>query len=108
MIRLLLPILLLAGCATTPPPTVSEPKSVPAQLPAPTPQAVPTAPTLKKETLAYLAKRGFKPISGRAINARASCSFHDEETGYRGQLQLAVRNAGVEQLEARIDVPKRG
>ncbi|MDP2196556.1 MAG: hypothetical protein Q8J72_11295 [Rhodocyclaceae bacterium] len=106
MIRLLLPILLLAGCATTPPPTASEPKSVPA--PAPTPQAVPTAPTLKKETLAYLAKRGFKPISGRAINARVSCSFHDEETGYRGQLQLAVRNAGVEQLEARIDVPKRG
>lgn len=98
---------LLAGCATTPPPAAPEPKSVPAQLPAPTPQAAPTAPTLKKETQAYLAKRGFKPISGRAINARARCSFRDE-TGYRGQLQLAVRNAGVEQLEARIDVPKRG
>lgn len=108
MIRLLLPILLLAGCATTPPPTAPESGPVSAQLPAPKPQAVPTAPTLSKGTQAYLAKRGFKPISGRAINAQVSCSFQDEETGYRGQLQLAVRNAGVEQLEARIDVPKRG
>ncbi|MFN6961339.1 MAG: hypothetical protein ACK4N6_03775 [Rhodocyclaceae bacterium] len=96
----------LAGCATAPP---SEP-SVTSQ-PAPAaakPQAAPQPPALKKETLAYLAKRGFKPISGRPLNARVACGFRDEETGYAGQLALAVSDARVERLEARVDIPKRG
>lgn len=94
----------LAGCAMVPPesPTPTAPPS-----PPPTPQAVPKTPPLKKETLAYLAKRGLKPISGRALNAQASCSFRDE-TGYTGRLDLVVREARVEQLEARVDVPNHG
>ena len=83
----------LAGCATAPPPA-----------PAP---ATPKTPELKKETLALLSRRGHKPITGQALNARTSCSFRDD-TGYAGRLDLAVREARVEQLEARIDVPKRG
>jgi hypothetical protein len=97
---------LLAGCATTPPPTAPAPSPTPSQ--APVPQATPKTPELKKETLALLAKRKLTPISGRALNARASCSFRDAETGYRGQLELAVTNAAVEQLNARVDVPNRG
>ncbi len=96
-------LVLLAGCATVPPPA-------PAPAPAPaTPkqQAAPKTPELKKETLALLARRGHKPIAGQALNARTSCSFRDD-TGYAGKLDLAVHEARVEQLEARIDVPKRG
>ena len=83
---------LLAGCVTPPPPTAPAPSPVPA------PQAVPKTPELKRETLAYLAKRNLTPITGRALNARASCSFRDDD-GYRGQLELVVRNATVEQLK---------
>jgi hypothetical protein len=96
---------LLAGCATPPP---SEPTTPTApSVPAPKPQVTPKTPELKKETLALLAKRGLKPITGQALNAKASCSFRDD-TGYAGRLDLAVRDARVEQLDARIDVPNRG
>lgn len=94
---------LLAGCATSPPPTTPTPTPTP----APAPQTTPKTPELKKETLALLAKRGHKPITGQALNARASCSFRDD-TGYAGRLELAVRDARVEQLDARVDVPNRG
>lgn len=96
---------LLAGCAT-PPPAESPVPTTPS-VPTPKPQVTPKAPELKKETLALLAKRGLKPIDGRALNARASCSFRDD-TGYAGRLDLAVREARVEQLDARVDVPNRG
>ncbi|MDP1653602.1 MAG: hypothetical protein Q8L56_12855 [Rhodocyclaceae bacterium] len=96
---------LLAGCATPPPPAAPAP--APAPSPVPTPQATPKTPELKKETLAYLAKRKLTPITGGALNARASCNFRDD-TGYRGQLELAVTNAAVERLDARVDVPNRG
>jgi hypothetical protein len=101
-------LVLLAGCATTPPP--ESPAPSPAAAPAsavPKSQAVPKTPELKKETVALLARRGHKPISGQALNARTSCSFRDD-TGYAGKLDLTVSEARVEQLEARIDVPKRG
>lgn len=93
---------LLAGCAT-PPPAVP----TPAPSPVPAPQSVPKTPELKKETLAYLAKRKLTPITGRTLNVRASCSFRDDD-GYRGQLELVVKNATVEQLDAHVDVPNRG
>ena len=102
-----LPLALLAGCATPPPPPVSAPPPAPTPVPAPSYPATPKTPELKKETLAYLAKRGHKPITGQPLNARASCSFRDD-TGYAGQLELAVKDAQVERLEARVDVPKRG
>lgn len=96
---------LLAGCAT-PPPTEPPAPAAPS-VPASKPQATPKPPELKKETLALLAKRGLKPIDGRALNAKASCSFRDD-TGYAGRLDLAVSDARVELLDARVDVPKRG
>ena len=99
---------LLAGCATPPAP-VSPPAPTPAPTPVPAPgyPATPKTPELKKETVALLAKRGLKPITGQALNARARCSFRDD-TGYSGKLDLAVRNARVEQLDASVDVPNRG
>lgn len=96
---------LLAGCAT-PPPSESPTAAVPYVLP-PKPQAAPKPPELKKETQALLAKRGLKQIDGRALNAQASCSFRDD-TGYAGRLDLSVKDARVELLDARVDVPKRG
>ena len=99
---------LLAGCATPPgaPPTEPTPQS-PAPGTATKPSASPAKPQLSKETLALLAKRKLSPINGGVQNAQASCSFRDDN-GYSGQLQLSVRAAQVEQLEARVDVPKRG
>ncbi len=99
VIPILVLLALLAGCAT-PPPATPTPTAAPSPVPAP--QSAPKTPELKKETLAYLAKRKLTPISGRALNARASCSFRDD-TGYRGQLELAVTNATVEQLVARVE-----
>lgn len=95
---------LLAGCVTSPPPTTPP---TPAAAPMQTPQTTPKTPELKKETLALLAKRGLKPISGRLLNVRVSCSFRDD-TGYAGRLALAVRDARVEQLDAQVDVPNHG
>lgn len=99
-------LLLLAGCAT-PPSVPPAPPPTPSPIPGPAPLSVPKSPELRKETLAYLAKRKLTPITGHALNARASCSFRDDN-GYRGQLELTVRNATVEQLDARVDVPKHG
>lgn len=96
---------LLGGCATPLPSPAPAP--APAPVPGPAPLSAPQTPALKKETLAYLAKRKLTPITGNALNASANCSFRDEN-GYRGQLELSVRNAAVEQLDARIDVPKHG
>jgi hypothetical protein len=105
-IRAALPLVLLAGCAISPPPmTPTTPAPAPTSVPAP--QTTPKTPELKKETLALLAKRGHKPITGQALNARASCSFRDDD-GYRGQLDLAVAEARVERLDAKVDVPNRG
>lgn len=98
---------LLVGCTAPAPTPVPTPPPAPTPMPAPSHPATPKTPELKKETLAYLARRGLKPHTGNALNARASCSFRDD-TGYAGQLELAVRDARVERLEARVDVPKRG
>ncbi len=96
---------LLGGCATPLP--APAPAPAPTPVPGPAPLSIPKTPELKKETLAYLAKRKLAPITGKPLNASANCSFRDEN-GYRGQLELSVRNAAVEQLDARVDVPKRG
>ncbi|MDX9995744.1 MAG: hypothetical protein RBS28_10515 [Rhodocyclaceae bacterium] len=105
-IALALAVSALAGCATAPEPP-APPVAAPAPVPAPAPQAAPQGPVLKKETVALLARRGLKPITGRALNAKARCSFRDD-TGYAGRLDLSVRDARVEALEARVDVPRRG
>ena len=110
LFALFVPLLsVLAGCATPPPAQAPATPAPTAQTPRPAPatRAAPQAPELKKETLAYLAKRKLTPISGRALNTRANCNFRDEN-GYRGQLDLAITDAKVEQLVARVDIPKRG
>ena len=100
---------LLVGCTAPAPPPVSAPPPAPTPVPAPPPppQTQSKAPALKKETLAYLARRGLKPHTGNALNAHASCGFRDD-TGYAARLELTVRDARVERLEARVDVPKHG
>lgn len=87
----------LAGCATPEPP----PKPV-----AATPEPTSELP-VRNDKLKHLAHRRLKPMPTRPLNARASCRFRDA-TGYRGQLQLDVKGAKVEKLNARVDVPKRG
>jgi len=99
---LLLLLAVLAGCAAPPVPPPPAPPAAP-----PKPAAIPEKPQLSKETLALLARRKLTPIEGTVRNARASCSFRDV-TGYQGRLDLAVRDARVEQLNARVDVPNRG
>lgn len=100
--------LALAGCASVPPPAA--PPSAPAEpaaAPAVTPQASAKPPTLKKETLALLTRRGLTPISGQPITVAARCSFRDE-TGYAGQLELDVSDAYVAHLTALVEVPRQG
>jgi len=100
-------LIVIAGCATAPPP-VPPPAPAPAAIPEPSrPQATPRTPVLKKETIAYLARRGHKPITGQPLNVAVNCSFRDED-GYAGRLDLTVSNARVERFDARIDVPRRG
>jgi hypothetical protein len=101
--RLLLLLAVLAGCATPEPP----PPAATAQPPEPPPPQEPAQPALRQDTLKHLANRHLKPIETRPLNAKASCSFRDQ-TGYRGRLQLAVKAAKVEKLDARVDVPKQG
>lgn len=101
---------LLAGCATPPGPSPTPtppPQTTSAPGAAAKSSAPPSKPQLSKETLALLAKRKLAPINGGVQSAKASCGFRDDN-GYSGQLQLNVKSAQVEQLEARVDVPKRG
>jgi hypothetical protein len=96
----LLAVALLAACATpAPPPPVAAPEPEP-----PPPVA---APEPRQDKLKHLANRNLKPMAVRPLNAKASCSFKDE-TGYRGRLQLDVKEAAVKRFDARVDVPKRG
>lgn len=91
----------LAGCATP------EPPSPPAVTAAPDPAPSAPAPVLGRDTLKYLANRQLKPIEDRPLNAKANCSFRDP-TGYRGRLRLDVREAKVQKLDARLDMPRKG
>lgn len=103
-LRSLLLLAVLAGCATPEPPPAPTAIAPPAERPA-----LPATgkPELRQDTLKHLANRNLKPIPTRPLTAKASCSFKDE-TGYRGQLQLDVKGAKVERLNARVDVPNQG
>jgi hypothetical protein len=99
-LRVLALLAVLVGCATPEPPVATAPEPEPAA-----PAEV--KPALRQDTLKHLANRNLQPIQTRPLNAKASCSFKDQ-TGYRGRLQLAVKAAKVEKLDARVDVPKQG
>jgi hypothetical protein len=87
----------LAGCATSEPPGS-------AGIPERSPDA---KPALRNDTLKHLANRNLTPIVTRPLNAKAGCSFRDPD-GYRGSLQLDVRQASVKRFEASVSVPKQG
>lgn len=91
----------LAGCAT---PESPPPPPVAAVVAEPSP---PVQPALRRDTLKHLANRNLKPIEARPLNARARCGFRDPG-GYRGKLQLEVKEASVSRFEASVDVPKKG
>jgi len=96
----LLAVALLAGCATPePPPPV-------AAAPAPRVEPPPEPPP-RRDPLKHLANRDLKPMPVRPLNAKANCRFRDE-TGYRGRMNLDVKDARVARFDARVDVPKRG
>ena len=96
-------VLLLGGCATPEPPPPPKPlPELPVELPPPEPVVEP-----RQDKLKHLANRHLKPIETRPLNAKASCGFRDP-TGYRGKLQLDVKEASVKRFQANVDVPKRG
>ena len=100
----LLVLALLAGCAT---PEPAPPEPAPrAEVPPPAPAEASRAPW-RQDKLKHLANRKLAPIPTRPLNAKARCSFKDE-TGYRGRLNLDVKEADVKRFDARVDVPQRG
>lgn len=100
-------VLWLAGCATPePPPPVADAPVVQEPVPAP-PRPVERIQEPRQDKLKHLAGRNLKPLPTRPLNARAKCNFRDE-TGYRGRLQLDVKEAKVEKLDARVEVPRQG
>ena len=64
--------------------------------------AVPARPPLSDPTSGKAA-----PIPDRALNIKADCTTGNE-LGYAEAIKLSVANGLVNQLEARITVPKRG
>ena len=98
----------LAGCATPEPPVV-------AATPAPEPEVVrPVPPVAEKkpsqiesQPLKHLANRKLEPIPDRPLNVKTNCNFRDE-TGYRGRLDLQVKDADVRRFRAEVKIPKRG
>ena len=105
---LLVPLLVVA-CATQDdgPKTVglkTPPPAEPAGKPVPVPK---DKSALSREAQMLLAKRNLAPITGEPLTAKTDCKFRDED-GYRGRLQMTVNSSAIEQLEARVDVPRRG
>lgn len=95
--------MILAGCATPP---------APAPAPEPLPDnVVEEAPARDKydfsRPLKHLAGRKLQPIPTRPLNAKGDCAFRDP-TGYRGKIQLQVKEAKVQRFIAQVDVPKKG
>jgi hypothetical protein len=95
-------IMLIAACTTAPEPTPLPPVPPVVVVPPPPAPVVEAAPSLPE-----LMARSRKAIATRPLNAATKCSFRDH-TGYRGTLNLAVKNAEVSRFEAEVTIPKRG
>ncbi len=94
-LALLLPVLVLAACATpekAPLPKVETP--------------VPAVPVVAAPVVAPRPTRP-GPIPVRPLNVKTECKFHDE-TGYNGALKLDVTGAQVHAFEAKVNIPRRG
>ena len=94
-------VLMVLSACTTPPPVAEAPAVETAQ-PPPEPRPArparaPAAPKAKKPA----------PIPTRALNLLAECRFRDE-TGYNGEMKLAVEEARVSAFAATVNIPRRG
>lgn len=98
---LLFPLAFLGAC-TTPPPVSEAPVAVVATPSAPAAEAPPVPPVAAKPRTK---KPG--PIPTRALNVKNECRFRDE-TGYNGELKIAVEEARVSAFEARVNIPQHG
>ena len=99
----IVPALLLLVACTTPPAPVEAPavaEVAAPTLPQPSPARAARAPSVPK------AKKP-APIPTRALNLLAECRFRDE-TGYNGEMKLAVADAKVSAFVARVNIPQRG
>ena len=96
---------ILAGCATQPAPV---PEPLPDNVAEPVPEPPPAAEQSGLGThLKHLVGRNLKPIPTRPLNVAGNCAFRDP-TGYRGNIQLQVKEAEVKRFTAKVDVPKKG
>jgi len=98
---LLFPLVFLAACATPPP--VSEAPVAEVAAPATPAAKAPQVPPVAAKARAK--KPG--PIPTRALNLKTECRFRDE-TGYNGELKIAVEEARVSSFEARVNIPQHG
>jgi hypothetical protein len=89
--------MVLAGCASSPPPPTS----------TSAPKTEPERQATQSQSLSRRAERYLKALPNRPLNVAAQCSFTDPD-GYRGRLDLGVRNARVQRFEADVEVPGRG
>lgn len=103
-LRLLLPVAILAGCAT-PPPALNEP--VPELPPRAEPVKPRQAARIESQPLRHLAHRKLAPMPVKPLNVKAACSFRDPD-GYGGKLDLLVKDSDVRRFQAEVRVPKRG
>lgn len=97
----LFPLAFLGAC-TMPPPVSEAPVAVVATPSAPAAEAPPVPPVAAKPRAK---KPG--PIPTRALNLKTECRFRDE-TGYNGELKIAVADARVSAFEARVNIPQHG
>jgi hypothetical protein len=74
---------------------------------APLPPAAQAKPQIESQPLKYLANRKLEPIPDRPLNVKTSCSFRDH-TGYRGRLDLQIKEDDVRRFRAEVDIPKHG
>lgn len=91
---------ILAGCASQAP-------QVQEAQPEPAAEAPPAAKNEFNRPLKHLVGRNLKPIPTRPLNVAGNCAFRDP-TGYRGNIQLQVKEAQVKRFAARVEVPKKG
>ncbi|WP_153110649.1 hypothetical protein [Propionivibrio limicola] len=97
-ICLVVPFLLLAGCAGSPPDQTLE---------APAKAETAAKPELKSQPLKHLAGRNLKPMPDRELNVRTRCRFKDVNGGH-GSLDLQVVKADVKRFSAEVNIPKQG
>lgn len=101
-------VTLLVGCAAEPPVEVAEPWPDLHGYPRGTPEGeINKPPAIVSQPLKHLANRKLEPIIDRPLNVKTNCSFRDD-TGYRGKLDIQVKDADVRRFRAEVNIPKRG